>query len=160
MRKHVFLALGLFHIYLYTSKELVRYCGRYLLAPLYHRLHPNGQFHLNMKLKESAALFTQLRLAYPAVEGRMEIALNDLEIAPWQRTMLENIQFLCIYYIPMVTHLVLVVGLCLFVFLTVFFTRFSFTVSSFHRFKTSGSSSGKMMARKSFPFSSASSTSS
>ena len=101
-RKHVFLALGLFHIYLYTSKELVRYCARYFLMPLYHRLFPTGQFHMNMKLKESAALFTRIRIAYPLVSHRVELALGQVDLQEWQRSMLENIHVLCDYYIPLV----------------------------------------------------------
>ena len=74
-----------------------------LRAPLFHYLFPTRQFDAN-KCSHTAAttILSYIRLAYPGFKDPLQELLENPTTTIKQRTILQNLQHLCEYFIPVV----------------------------------------------------------
>lgn len=73
-----------------------------IMAPLFHELFPDRQFMEKPKLRQITQLLSVIRLAYPSFRKDLQDATAASEHDHHRLTHLQNVIYLCEYFIPVV----------------------------------------------------------
>ena len=75
-------------------------------ARLWHRMYPGSKFNvINPSLQEAAMHMVYMARAYPSFKIELEAAIAEGTADEAGKAMLLNIQFLCEFAIPAVSHM-------------------------------------------------------
>ena len=80
LRQDLFLALGLWHPYLYAHVAIWNEFRHTFLAPAFFLLFPNQTLMRRPRLSHSSTFFTWLRLAYPQIRALLSASLYDIQM--------------------------------------------------------------------------------
>jgi hypothetical protein len=114
LRTYAGCSLAWWHSYKWATKRIMVVYATDFIAPLFHYLFPDRQFD-PMKSSHSASttILSYIRLAYPRFKDSLQQALGVATISVRQRTILQNLQHLCEFFIPVVRDFIMCV--CYFV---------------------------------------------
>jgi hypothetical protein len=103
MRKYMSINLAWWHNFKQVTKTIWRSFANTIWAPLWHRLYPSSKFSPNPHSPQEPALhFLFMARAYPSFKDELNEALDDNQVGPVGKAMLQNIKFLCEFAIPTV----------------------------------------------------------
>lgn len=103
LRTYAGCSLAWWHSYKWATKRILIVYASDFIAPLFHYLFPTRQFDSN-KCSHTAAttILSYIRLAYPRFNTPLQEQLSNPTISVRQRTILQNLQHLCEFFIPVV----------------------------------------------------------
>ena len=103
LRTYAGCSLAWWHSYKWATKRIMLVYANDFIAPLFHYLFPTRQFDAN-KCSHTAAttILSYIRLAYPGFKDPLQELLANPTTQRKQRTILQNLQHLCEYFIPVV----------------------------------------------------------
>lgn len=103
LRTYVGCSLAWWHSYKWATKRILIVYANDFIAPLFHYLWPARQFD-PMKCSHTSAttILSYIRLAYPGFKNSLQEQLANPIITVRQRTILQNLQHLCEFFIPVV----------------------------------------------------------
>lgn len=106
LRTYAGCSLAWWHSFKWATKRILIVYATDFIAPLFHYLFPDRQFDA-MKCSHSAAttILCYIRLSYPSFKQTLiEVLANPL-LTVRQKTILQNLQHLCEFFIPVVNFL-------------------------------------------------------
>lgn len=101
-RKYNSVNLGWWHTYKHAALKVWQVFGHSIMAPLWHNLYPNSQFHLKAGLPSILHQLVQLHVSYPHVKDRLDATLQQADLQPRLRNAALDIQFMFEFAIPTV----------------------------------------------------------
>jgi hypothetical protein len=106
LRTYAGCSLAWWHSYKWATKRILIVYASDFIAPLFHYLFPTRQFDSN-KCSHTVAttILSYIRLAYPRFKTPLREQLANPTISVRQRTILQNLQHLCEFFIPVVCAL-------------------------------------------------------
>ena len=107
LRRYAGCSLAWWHSYKWATKRIMIVYASDFIAPLFHYLFPTRQFDTS-KFSHTAAttILSYIRLAYPRFKNSLQEQLANPVISVRQRTILQNLQHLCEFFIPVVCTVV------------------------------------------------------
>ena len=103
LRTYVGCSLAWLHSYKWATKRIMIVYASDFIAPLFHYLWPARQFDPTKFSHTSATtILSYIRLAYPGFKNSLLEHLANPIITVRQRTILQNLQHLCEFFIPVV----------------------------------------------------------
>jgi hypothetical protein len=105
-RRYASVNLAWWHNYKHAVAKIWTRFANTIWAPLWHRLYPGSKFPAKAQGPQEASMhLVYFARAYPMFRGELNDALLDTSISRPGKIMLQNIQFLAEYAIPVVTRL-------------------------------------------------------
>ena len=107
MKRYLGSCLSFWHAYKTVSTTIWQTWLCELFAPLFHFLHPRDAVFVAPKLRVITTYFHYLMLAYPSFKTQLHEKIKsgkDLRICDNVLKRLHNIQDLCEFFIPTVSH--------------------------------------------------------
>lgn len=110
LRRYMGVSLAWWHSFKWATKRIVVTFACDFIAPMFHSLFPTKEIN-PMKLSHTSActLLSYIRLAYPSFRQPLEAALANPVLLPRQKEILQNLLYLCEFFIPVVISLLVVV---------------------------------------------------
>ena len=103
LRKYMSVSLAWWHSYKWAVKRIVRVFSSDFIAPLFHHMFPDKQFHVEkISLPTMATYCTWIRLAYKDFREDLDMAMARDNLTTRQRILLTNLSDLCNVFIPVV----------------------------------------------------------
>lgn len=103
LRTYAGCSLAWWHSYKWATKRIMIVYASDFIAPFFHYLFPDRQFDASKCSHTSATtLLSYIRLAYPQFRTFLQQQLAKPTITIKQRTILQNLQHLCEFFIPVV----------------------------------------------------------
>ena len=111
-------SLAWWHNYKWATYRILLLFGPDFVAPLFHTLFPDRNFDVRkMSVPSATAILSYIRLSYPAVKAQLADAIKlGNAVLPAQMVLLQNLQDLFEYFIPIVSccfFILFAVCLCL-----------------------------------------------
>jgi hypothetical protein len=104
LRQRVFVSLGLWHTYKQANLKIYQKYASTVMAPLFHFLFPGTKFYIKPRLVQVVTMFTYIRLSYRSWRKSLQSMMHDLLSVPEpSRTQVQNLHWLCEWFIPLVT---------------------------------------------------------
>ena len=108
--------LAWWHTYKHCSTLLWKTFAQSFFGPMFHWLYPHHEAKLKPgSLNWAQSHFILIRFAWPHVKANLERVLTEENIQPCHRAMLDDIQFICEFAIPVVSRMLVLLSNCSFV---------------------------------------------
>ena len=105
LRRFTGASLAWWHSFKWCTKMILQVFANDFIAPMFHFMFPTREFSVKKQRHTPNMVYlSYINLAYPSFKEQLELALEDLTMAPRKRVLLTNLQSLCEYFIPAVSR--------------------------------------------------------
>jgi hypothetical protein len=104
MRTTMPIMLGMWHNFKMAHLLIYRLFASTVFAPLFHHMVGGQAYVRPKKLSKMQIVFTRLRLAWPMVKQHFKDVKADPRTQLHQADLLQQVQDLCKFFIPAVSH--------------------------------------------------------
>lgn len=115
LRKFMGVSLAWWHNYKWASNKIWSVFSVEFIAPLFHHLFPSKQFRVDKAShSQITTILSYIRLSYPSFKDKLDALMETSDMMTVrQRSLLQNLQDLCEYFIPVVYFLFVCCFLCI-----------------------------------------------